>query len=147
MFYWRIIRPFKHLLAVLLLAWPATTVVTAAELPATKLFVDFEEATGIKMTPVQAESKLVRIDGNRVLQITTKAADSWPGVQIEPRAGKWDLAGFEAVKMDVVNPQDVAVRVLLSVKNPGSDGRKNCNTESVSVPTNGRATLVLPFDS
>ncbi len=147
MFYWRIIRPFKHLLAVLLLAWPATTVVTAAELPATKLFVDFEEATGIKMTPVQAESKLVRIDGNRVLQITTKAADSWPGVQIEPRAGKWDLAGFEAVKMDVVNPQDVAVRVLLSVKNPGSDGRKNCNTESVSVPANGRATLVLPFGS
>lgn len=143
----RISRLVMPLMAIVLLARLAMPVVIADELPGKKLIVDFEETEGIKMTPVQAEAKLIQIDGNCVLQITTQAAASWPGVLIEPREGKWDLSGFEAVKMDVLNPQDAAVRVLLSVNNPGSDGRKNCNTESVSVPARGRATLVVPFGS
>ena len=47
--------------------------------------------------------------------------------------------------MDVYNPEDVPVRVLLSVNNPGADGRNRCNAEGVNVPRRGRATLVLPF--
>jgi endoglucanase len=66
-------------------------------------------------------------------------------VLVEPRGGKWDLAAFAAVEMDVHNPQDVPLRVLLSLNNPGADGRKHCNTESVRVPPGGRAKLVVPF--
>lgn len=143
----RVSRLIKRLLAILLMVCPAATVVFAADGPAEKLIIDFEETASIKMTPVQAESKLTTVDDNCVLQIKTKAVDSWPGVLIESRKGKWDLSGFEAVKMDVFNPQDATIRVLLSVNNPGADGRKNCNTESVSVPARGRATLVVPFGS
>jgi len=147
MTFFEVIHPIKYLIAFVLLVGPAVTIVKAAEPPAKKVIVDFEEMDGVNMKPIQAASKLVTTGGNRALQITTEAAASWLGVLIEPRKGKWDLSGFEAVKMDVVNPQDVAVRVLLSVNNPGSDGRKNCNTESVSVPARGRATLVVPFGS
>ena len=47
--------------------------------------------------------------------------------------------------MDVANPQDVPVRVLLSVNNPGADGQNNNNTESVTVPPKGKAVLTVPF--
>ncbi len=143
----RISRPVKHLMVIVSLAWPAMTAVKAAEPLPKKPIVDFEATEGIKLTPVQAESKLITIEGNGALQITTQSAASWPGVRIEPPEGRWNLSGFEAVRMDVVNPQDAPVRVLLSVNNPRSDGRKGCNTESVSVPANGRATLVVPFGS
>jgi endoglucanase len=66
-------------------------------------------------------------------------------VNIIPREGKWDLAGFDRVEMGIVNPQDVPVRVLLSIDNPGSDGRQHCNFESVTVGPGQRRTLVIPF--
>lgn len=143
----RVVHPACRLAAAVLLAWPGMAAVRAAEVPADRPIVDFEEMAGTTLKPVQAEWKLVTADGNHALEITTEAAASWPGVLIEPRAGKWDLSSFDAVKMDVVNPQDTAVRVLLSVNNPGTDGRKNCNTEAVRVPAGGRATLVVPFGS
>jgi aryl-phospho-beta-D-glucosidase BglC (GH1 family) len=64
---------------------------------------------------------------------------------MEPRQGPWDLSGFDAVEMDVRNLDDVPVRVLLSINNPGADGQKNCNTESVTVSERGKAVLVVPF--
>ena len=110
-----------------------------------KPIVDFKSTTNIKLNSIQATTLMTQHAGKPALQITTEAAASWPGVSIEPREGKWDLSGFEGVEMDVYNPQDVSVRVLLSVNNPGGDGRNHCNTESVNVLRRGSATLVLPF--
>ena len=107
--------------------------------------MDFKDARAVKLQPMQAQAIQVPWDGGHALQITTEATASWPGVLIEPREGKWDLSAMEGVKMDVRNPQDVAVRVLLSVNNPGADGQNNCNTESVTVPPRGKAVLVVPF--
>jgi endoglucanase len=66
-------------------------------------------------------------------------------VLIEPKSARWDVRGYEPVLMDVYNPQDAPVRVLLSVNNPGADGTRNCNTEATAVPAGGKATLSLPF--
>jgi endoglucanase len=110
-----------------------------------QVLADFEDADSNKRNAIQAEAELVKTNDGRALQITTPADASWPGVLIEPRAGKWNLSAFDAVQMDVVNPQDVPVRVLLSINNPGADGQKHCNTESVNVKPRGRATLTVPF--
>lgn len=118
---------------------------TAAETPKEEVLASFEEGDTNKLNAIQSNAELVKTNGGRALDITTQADASWPGVMIEPRAGKWDLSAYDAVKMDVVNPQDVPVRVLLNINNPGSDGQKNCNTESVSVSPRGRATLTVPF--
>jgi len=118
----------------------------AAERPRAPLvLVDFEDPAAVRRNPMQAKAEFVPAGGGRALRITTEAEASYPGVLFEPRKGKWDLSRFDAVKMDVRNPQDVPVRVLLSVNNPNADGRRHCNTESVSVPPGGRATLVVPF--
>jgi aryl-phospho-beta-D-glucosidase BglC (GH1 family) len=110
-----------------------------------KVIVDFKSTKDIKLTPMQAKWAMAQVDGRQALQITTEAAALYPNVLIEPREGKWNLSGFDGVEMDVYNPQDVSVRVLLSVNNPSADGRNHCNTESVTVPRRGKATLVLPF--
>jgi aryl-phospho-beta-D-glucosidase BglC (GH1 family) len=143
----------RHRLAVILagLGVYATAVAAGAgaaeKTISPRVLVDFEDAAAVKLQPAQAKAERVPVDGGHALQITTEAAASWPGVVIEPRAGKWDLSEFEAVEMDIRNPQDVAVRVLLSVNNPGANGQKNCNTESVNVPARGKAVLTVPFGS
>jgi endoglucanase len=109
------------------------------------VLVDFDRPDAVKLNPLQAEWKSVPADGGRALEVTTHRGASWPSVVIEPPQGKWDLSEFDAVKMDVGNPQDVPVRVLLSINNPGADGRRHCNTEGVDVPPRGAATLVVPF--
>ena len=109
------------------------------------VFIDFENPQSVKLQPRQAKAGRVAVEGGNALEISTEAVDSYPGVLIEPSNGKWDLSGFDAVEMDVRNPQDVAVKVLLSINNPGADGQKNNNTESVNVPPRGKAVLAVPF--
>ncbi len=87
----------------------------------------------------------VTIDGFHGLQIATEAGADYPAVEIKPEAGKWDLTGFEGVEMEVRNPEDVPVRVLLCINNPGADGRNHCNVESVNVSPRDKATLTVPF--
>jgi aryl-phospho-beta-D-glucosidase BglC (GH1 family) len=127
--------------ALLLLPGVAPAAVSATP----KVLVDFENTTSLKLTPVQAKIGMTQLAGKPALEITTEAAAPYPGVCIEPRDGKWNLTGFDGVEMDVFNPEDSPVRVLLSVSNPGADGRNRCNAESVTVPRRGKATLVLPF--
>jgi len=110
-----------------------------------RVIVDFEDAQAVRLSPGQAQATRVSSAGGHALQITTDAKASWPGVLIEPRQGPWDLSGFDAVEMDVRNLDDVPVRVLLTINNPGADGQKNCNTESVTIEERGHGVLVVPF--
>ncbi len=112
---------------------------------APKVLADFEDAEAVKLRPNEARLQRVPLDGGHGLKIVTEAEAPWPGVLVEPREGKWDLSAYYAVKMDVHNPQDVPVRVLLSVNNPGADGQRGCNTESVTVAPRAQGTLVVPF--
>lgn len=118
----------------------------AAEKPASsQVIVDFNDHGAFELRGANASGKLVTTAGVVALDITTEAAAPYPGVFIEPKEGKWDLASFDGVEMDVRNPQDVSVRVLLSVNNNGANGREHCNVEAVTVGAGAKATLVLPF--
>lgn len=64
---------------------------------------------------------------------------------IEPRLGKWDLRGYDAVTMKVANPEDVPLCVLLSIQNPGADGRNKCNVESLRLGPRESGVLTVPF--
>ncbi len=123
----------------------AQSTAPAAEPAAPLVMTDFENPGAVELDPIQARANVVTLDGGHALEITTEAKAQYPGVVIKPREKKWNLEKFDEVRMDVHNPQDTPVRVLLSINNPGADGRKHCNTESVNVPPRGRATLVVPF--
>jgi aryl-phospho-beta-D-glucosidase BglC (GH1 family) len=110
-----------------------------------RVIVDFSNMKDLTLRPLQAKTKSAAMDGSRGLEIKTSAAALWPGVLIEPRKGRWDVSAFDSVEMVVHNPEDTPMRVLLSINNPGADGRRHCNTASVNVAGRGKATLVLPF--
>lgn len=106
---------------------------------------DFEAEAAVKLASSQASATRVKQGAGMGLEITTDAAAQYPSVTITPPAGKWDLAAFDGVQVEVINPQEVAIRVLLTINNPGSDGTKNCNCESVAVPAKGKGVLTVPF--
>lgn len=110
-----------------------------------RTIVDFENMGDVTLDRAQAEAEVVPAADGKALEITTDEAASWPGVYIKPRQGKWDLTGYDAVAMDVGNPGEASVRVLLSINNPGADGQRHCNTASVAVPPRGKAVLTVPF--
>ena len=93
-------------------------VTIAADIPGLRVLVDFADSKGLTLNGSQARFDGMPLDHGQGLRITTEAAAEYPSVQIEPKAGKWDLTGFDGVEMEVRNPQEVAVRVLLSVNNP-----------------------------
>jgi endoglucanase len=123
----------------------ATAVADDKDVPRPRVIVDFGNPQSFTLHPDQAEAAIVAGKSGPVLQITTDAKASWPGVNIFPSEGKWDLAGFARVEMGVINPQDVPVKVLLNINNPGADGREHCNVASVEVPPGRSVPLVVPF--
>ena len=113
--------------------------------PKPKVIASFESTAAIQLQPARARTEILKRDGTHALQITTEGQGGWPGVLLQPRSGAWDLRGFDQVEMDVHNPQEIPLRVLLSINNPGADGRRHCNTAGVNVPAKGKSTLLLPF--
>lgn len=110
-----------------------------------RVLADFSDTKDMTIRAAEAEAVRMHQDRGEALQITTEASASWPSVYLEPKTGKWDLSPFEAVEMDVRNPEDVAVRVLLNVNNPGADGEHHCNCESVNIAPHAKGALVVPF--
>jgi endoglucanase len=110
-----------------------------------RILLDGNDAGTVRLRPGASEAVFVPSGSGRALRITTAEGASWPGVTIEPKEGRWNLAGMDAVEADIRNPQNAPVRVLLSINNAGANGRDHCNVESTAVPARGKATLVVPF--
>jgi len=109
------------------------------------MLVDFEDPSAVRLEPSQAAAKIVADDGNHALQISTQADAAYPSVTLLPRAGKWDVSGFEGLEMDVINPQPFQIRVLLAINNPGADGTHHCNVESATIKAHGKGKVTVPF--
>jgi aryl-phospho-beta-D-glucosidase BglC (GH1 family) len=117
---------------------------------APRVLVDFRDpddgkSRAAKLRGDRAEAERTKDDVGSALAVTTDADAPYPGVFIEPAQGKWDLSRFDGVEMELRNPQPDPVRVLLSINNPGANGREHCNVESATVPARGKAKLVVPF--
>ncbi|MGC3965954.1 MAG: glycoside hydrolase family 5 protein [Pirellulales bacterium] len=121
---------------------------SAADVPAGLLLVDFENSSAVALTGNQASGDIVKPDGaagGAALEIVTESPADYPSVRIEPIAGPWNLAGYEAVTAVVRNPSDEPLRVLLSVNNPGSDGLQHCSVASIALGPQETGTLTVPL--
>jgi endoglucanase len=137
------LRPVGCWLLCLCLSWAS---LSAAEKDARPLLLtDFEQADALKMQAGDVTAKVVRGKQSQQLEISTAEKDAYPGVLLLPPQGKWDLASYDGVSVEITNPGDHAIRVLMSMNNPGADGRKHCNTEGLDVGPKKRATLTVPF--
>jgi endoglucanase len=111
-----------------------------------RVLVDFRSPDAFQLEADKAKARVEeRADKSRELEILTDADAAYPSVYISPKEGKWDLTGFASVEAEIINPQDQSVRVLLSINNPGADGRNHCNVESAEIAAHGEGTVVVPF--
>lgn len=106
---------------------------------------DFEHPDAVKLSAYQAEFRLIASEGGNALRISTEAEAPSPSVTIEAKSGRWDLRGYDAVSLEVINPEDTPLNAVLCINNPGADGRKLCNKEAAVVPARGRAVITLFF--
>jgi aryl-phospho-beta-D-glucosidase BglC (GH1 family) len=131
-----------------MLLWLACTVanqITAEEKPQPLLLANFAALNEVKSHAAGVATRVVEREQAKSLEITVNAAHDWPGVQFQSPSGKWDLREFDAVSVQIANLQAKPIRVMLSINNPGADGRKHCNTEALEVPPRGKGTLLVPF--
>lgn len=115
----------------------------AEPLQATKTLVDFKDSAAIRITPNQAAFEFTRPEGATWLDIKTSAAAQYPSVRIEPTAGPWNLEGYDCVTARIVNHEQVPLRVLLAVNNPGADGRNGCSTASLALGPGEKGTVTV----
>ena len=92
-----------------------------------------------------AAAELVRQDGKGALRIEFPPGQGWPGAFLPAPEGRWDLSGLDRIQADVRNLGDAPVRLFMRVDNPGADGRRNCNTESVGLDPGQAGTLTVIF--
>lgn len=118
---------------------------SAAEPALTLTLVDFENPQAVRMTMNQAKANVTKVADGSSLEVVTAATADYPSVRLEPAVGKWDLSGREWVLADVRNLQEVPLRVLVAVNNPGADGRNRCSVASVSLGPGESGTITVPL--
>lgn len=113
--------------------------------PLVTSLVDFDDAAKIKLVPYRARANIVKVEGGSALEMINDAGADYPNVRIEPTMGVWDLTGCEWVLADVQNPQDVPLRVLVSVNNPGADGQNKCSVASATIGPRETGIVTVPL--
>jgi hypothetical protein len=110
-----------------------------------KLF-DFDR--GFDFSSVEARDVKVseaKRAGGSALRMDTTHRQEWPGITLKAPKGKWDLTRYTYLELDVRNVGPNKVTVCCRVDNPGADGTKNCNTDSVALDPGKAATLRVTF--
>ncbi|HOX01405.1 MAG TPA: beta-agarase [Candidatus Paceibacterota bacterium] len=91
-------------------------------------------------TVVQTTDATASASGGR-LRVTTGTAEPWPGVALAAPGGKWDLAAFGHIAVDLKNAGTNRVAVSCRADNPGADGTKGCVTGSLALNPGQSGTL------
>ena len=95
----------------------------------------------VRLRTQDARTTLVKRIGSTALRIDLGHKNDWPGVTLAPPKGKWDLSSWKSLAIDVRNIGTEKVTLCCRVDNPGADGRKNCNTFSVTLAPGKSGTL------
>ena len=103
----------------------------------------FDFGPGFNVGSVVTTDSKVALSESGTLRIETGRAEQWPGITLKAPGGKWDLAGYEYVSVDVNNLGDNSITLSCRIDNPGADGTKNCVTDSVTLGAKAAGTLVV----
>ncbi len=100
---------------------------------------------GKVLSAKDAQLKIISIDKKRCIRAELEAEKNWPGLVVYPEAGSWDLSAYAGVAMTVQNNSMEEISVALRVDNHGANGKDNCNTETMKIPSGATATLPVTF--
>jgi len=136
-------RIMRHsLLPAVILALVGISITPAARAADAMLVEGFEEKFDpARLKTQDAQATFVKRIGSTALRIDTGHTNDWPGVTIVAPKGKWDLSPWRSIAIDVRNLGRNEVTLCCRVDNPGADGRKNCNTFTITLAPGKSGTL------
>ena len=111
--------------------------------PITGEMEDFEASFDIATRTKGQGAKGTHSKGK--VEIAFDGSEKWPAFSIMPAGKSWDLKNFESVQMQMTNTGDTAASFGMRVDNPGADGRKNCNSENISLKPGETKTVKVTF--
>ncbi|HYG78571.1 MAG TPA: beta-galactosidase [Planctomycetota bacterium] len=79
------------------------------------------------------------------LRVASGHKEEWPGITLPAPGGRWNLAAYQAITAEIRNVGPNAVKVNLRVDNPGADGMKFCNYDSVTLQPGEQKSLRVEF--
>ena len=118
------------------------TTATAAE----QVLFDFEgDFDAGKLESRDASVSLSRASGGTSLRLATGHGQPWPGVTLKAPTGRWDLAAFDHLTLDVKNRGANRVEVFCRMDTPGENGRRDFFQESLGVEPGQKGILRVKF--
>lgn len=90
-----------------------------------------------------AQVAVVEHDGERMLQVNTGHAATWPGVTLPAPDQPWDLSALQQISLSVRNVGSQPVTVNCRVDSPGGDGSKSSITQQTTVPPDESRELTV----
>ncbi len=107
---------------------------------------DFESGFDLDtVKPQDARISPRKTAGGTVLLVETGTKENWPGVTFKAPDGKWDLSSRGYLSVEVANAGNDQVTVYCRADNPGADGVRNCETESVRLDPGDSGSIVIPL--
>jgi len=132
-----------HLLwgGVLLFVWASGAIALGDEV----LFDFRNDFDASKLAVTDVRVSVGKTNAASALRIASGHKAEWPGVTFKAPQGHWDLSKYEYLSLDVKNTGANKATVCCRVDNPGADGVKNCNTESLELQPGQTGTLKVVF--
>jgi hypothetical protein len=121
---------------------------TAADLP----LIDFAAPGAESRVKVghgcdsQVSTKIAEAAGKKALAISIQPGPAgYPGVEIKPEHGSWDLSAYDHVEVRVVNTGENPALIALRVDNAGNWKSNPWNCEQATLQPGAEATLSTWF--
>jgi len=113
---------------------------------ADQVLFDFDRGFDFAKVPAQdVRVSEARTDKGSALRVASAHNHQWPGITLQAPRGHWDLSAFDYLALDVRNAGDNEVTVCCRVDNPGADGIRDCNTESITLTPGQAGVLTVRF--
>ncbi len=140
------------IIAGFLFTFISSLLIFAADEAAVKPLVDFSIAgADSKIKPSshsesQVEFKISDGEKGKSLDVTFKPGPAgYPGVEIKPEGGKWDLSAFGHVEAKVSNIGTVPLLVALRIDNAGEWKDNPWNTEQATIKPGSSSVIKIIF--
>ena len=149
----RILSAVILMFALLLMALPAPMAI-AVEEPHTdtgentpvKMLFNFEGTLDTAVIPQRdVTARVVPWGDSQALRLDFARAQAWPGIDLVPADGPWDLSSQAWIELEVTNVGKTKGRLYCRADNPGADGKSNCNTGSIDLKTGEKGKLRVEF--
>jgi hypothetical protein len=114
--------------------------------PAEKMLFTFDSVSANSRI-VCTDATIMKVEGTKgpALRIATNHSFTWPGIQIKPASGSWDLSNWSYVAVDVQNMGTNEVEISLRVDDPNADGENHCANGGITLLPGEIATLRTNF--